>query len=43
MDESEPVPTGRLVLTRRDWLKAVPVILFLAGMFALMLYATYKM
>jgi len=43
MDESEPVPTGRPALTRRDWLKAVLMILFLAGLMALVLYAAYKM
>jgi hypothetical protein len=42
MDESEPVPTGRPALSRRDWLKAIPIILFLAGLMALVLYAGYK-
>jgi hypothetical protein len=43
MDESEPVPARPPVLSRRGWLEAVVGILFLAGLFALMLYAAYKM
>ena len=42
MDESEPVPAGISMMSRRAWIEAGLMILFLAALLAILIYAALR-